>query len=652
MKKTIIILSAAAIITAGMLHAGIFQQERTPVLSLTEKDITIDGDLSEWTGIKEMAVNSTPDGNTIESGEDISVTTMFAYDAKNFYAGVRITDDKMEFPNRSWRYGDGFYLTFVDSPEGEGDLFTTFGFSRQDGEDEKVLVNRNGIYFPGESLKYLEMKTRKLDDADTMVYELAIPWDYLVPFQPFFRDSLAVNLIYVDRDQDRRKDIVQLEPDRNFDTEATNVRKGRVFQLDFGDVEKAQIQSIMNATHFYHDGDMILKTAVHSPGEFTEWQLRIILSSGAYSLDESQTLDLQKGMNRQPFALPKRDYATGTYDLSLGVVNSDGDLVYSRNHTFFILNRGDFDKKQSRFSTIKTDIENKQDSEKIVKSFPSVAIRFDWIREYMDGAPAYAEFDPVNNWMDEMQILMDELEQGRPALFPPGRIGRMAHKSDIDGSLQPYSAYVPPDMNPEDPVPLFVTLHGSGVDEQSTIRVMVQLHEFYRGQGRTVPMVIMAPKARDLSAWYQGNSGKDVIESINHLLAFYNIDREKIILDGFSMGGYGTWRLGFLHPDLFRALIIRSGAIVPPPEVGGQNVLQIMREPVPLDILITHGDKDQAVPVDQARRAVARIKELGMDYKYIEVDGAGHGNYDKSEEIFRWLVQTLDLRLQRRRIRR
>lgn len=652
MKKKMILFSAAAVIMAGFLQAGILQESGQTEISLTNKAITIDGDLSDWHGISEIPINRTPDGKTMEPGQDITVSARFTYDENNFYAGVMVTDDNLEFPDRSWRYGDGFYLTFIDSPEGQGVLFTSFGFSRRDGEDEKVLVNRSGVYFPGESLKYLEIKTVKHDDSNKMVYELAVPWGYLVPFQPFFRERLAVNLTYVDRDKDRREDILQLEPDKQFDTEATNLRKGRLFRLNNKMTEKTRIQSLMNATHFYHDEDMILKTAVHSPGKFKGWNLRIILSSGAYSLDESQSLDLKRGMNRQPFALPQRDYASGAYDLSLGVINGEGELVYSRNHTFFVLNRKEFQENKVHFSELKNEIEKNEDNKKLVKSFPSVAIRFDWIQAFMGSAPPYAEFAPVTSWLDEMQILMNKLEQGQPALFPPGRTGRLAHRSDIDGTLQPYSVFVPANLDPDDPVPLFVTLHGSGVDERTTIRSMVRLHEIYREQGRGAPMIIMAPKARDLSGWYQGDSGRDVIECISHLMTFYNVDRKQIVLDGFSMGGYGAWRLGFLHPDLFRALIIRSGAIVPPPEAGGQNILELMREPVSLDILIIHGDRDQAVPVEQARRAVDRLKELGMDYKYIEADGAGHGNYDKSEEIFRWLVQTLDLQLQRRRIRR
>lgn len=646
------IIIMAVILTAPGLGAGILQEEDGLSLSLTQVDVAIDGDFSEWEGIPEISVNRTPDGKIMEGNQDISVSARFMYDAENFYAAVRVADDHMEFPDRSWRYGDGFYLTFVDSPEGEGVIFTSFGFSRQNGEDQKVLVNRNGVYFPGESIKHLEMKTRIQDDKNTMLYELAIPWDYLKPFQPFFRENLAVNLTYVDRDQGRRENIRQLEPDRHYDTEATNLRKGKLFQLNNPVPEKVQIQSLMNGTHFYHDDDMELKTALHSPGDLKGWRLRIISISGAFALDESKSLTLKAGMNRQPFLLPQRDYTSGVYDLSVGVVNSSGQLVYSRNHTFFILNRGELKDRRSRFNKMKAEIEEKQDAGTVIKSFPSVEIRFEWIEDFMAAAPDYAEFDPLKKWMEETPELMDELEKGRPALFPPGRVGRLAHKSGIDGTLQPYSVYVPPGFDPESPVPLLVTLHGSGVDEQTHIRSMVRRHDMLRSQDRLVPVIIMAPQARDLSGWYLGDSGRDVIECLRHLLTFYNIDKERIVLDGFSMGGYGAWRLGFLNPDLFRALIIRSGAIVPPPELEGENVLDFIQEPVPLNILIVHGDKDQAVPVEQPRRAVERLKKLGIKHEYIEVRGAGHGNYDKSQEIFRWLMRALNLQPDRRRIRR
>lgn len=150
-------------------------------------------------------------------------------------------------------------------------------------------------------------------------------------------------------------------------------------------------------------------------------------------------------------------------------------------------------------------------------------------------------------------------------------------------------------------------------------------------------MIMIAPQARGLSDWYIGNSGQDVIECIEHIKALYNIDEENIILDGFSMGGYGAWRLSLLHPEIFKAVIVRSGAIVAPPYVKGENILDLLDKGKNLDFFVVHGAKDNAVSVENARQAVQKLKELGISHKYVEVKDAYHTGYDKWGEIFGWM---------------
>ncbi len=150
-------------------------------------------------------------------------------------------------------------------------------------------------------------------------------------------------------------------------------------------------------------------------------------------------------------------------------------------------------------------------------------------------------------------------------------------------------------------------------------------------------MIVIAPKARGLSDWYTGDSGKEVIECINHIESLYNIDEKNIILDGFSMGGYGAWRLSLLNPQLFKAVIIRSGAISPPSHIEGENILDLLDRGKDLNFFIVHGDKDNAVSVKNSREAVQKLVELRINHKYIEVKGASHISYNKWEEIFDWL---------------
>jgi dipeptidyl aminopeptidase/acylaminoacyl peptidase len=41
-------------------------------------------------------------------------------------------------------------------------------------------------------------------------------------------------------------------------------------------------------------------------------------------------------------------------------------------------------------------------------------------------------------------------------------------------------------------------------------------------------------------------------------------------------------------------------------------------------VIIVQGDADNLVDVEIARRWVAKMKELGMTYKYIEIPGGDH----------------------------
>src|SRR5256885_6965017 len=53
---------------------------------------------------------------------------------------------------------------------------------------------------------------------------------------------------------------------------------------------------------------------------------------------------------------------------------------------------------------------------------------------------------------------------------------------------------------------------------------------------------------------YRWAGETDVFEAIEDVCKRYNIDRNRIVLRGMSMGASGTWHLGLKHPDHFAAL--------------------------------------------------------------------------------------------------
>ena len=610
----------------------------------TDKQITIDGNLDEWTDVDFFPVNVFPSGKKIEPSPDISISAKFTYDSKNFYAAVEAFDDTFEFPFRSWRFGDGLYLTFVDPNEGNpSDRFYSFGFSLQEEKSFKVLVNRDGEYFPAVSLEDIEVKIAANEQNKSITYEISIPFDDIIPFKPFIHDRWGINLIYIDRDHGRRK-IIQLTPDMFYDSEISKKRKGAIFRFVNHQPEKHEIQSSINAFHFYNDDEKILTCAINSPAENTDWKIRYIISFSSGNVSSEKSFSLKKGTNLLKFKLDEEVESSGIYVLSLGIIDDKDSLKYTADKQFFVLNREKFEKLNSRLIEIKSGKLFAEDA-KFRLSIPTFEIRLKWIREFMDDSSPYADVSSIDEWFEELDLLVENIDEGKPTLFFPGVMARLAHRSEIDNTLQPYSVYVPDTYDEKYPNPLFVTLHGSGEDEQRAMFYVAQTLVFRsRKEKLGTDFIVMAPKARGLSDWYLGDSGKDVIECINHIKKLYNIDEKNIILDGFSMGGYGAWRLGLLYPELFKGLIIRSGAVAAPIFLKGERILDLLDAVKKLNVFIVHGDNDNSSPIRKTRMVVKKLEEMGIKPKYEEVKEASHGGYDKWEDIFDWLKKTMDIK--------
>ncbi len=622
-----------------LLYVPSFSQLENVKIYQSENRIQIDGVLDDWTGIAEIPVDLTPGGEKIPSSQDMTVTAKFTYDAKNFYAAVVALDDTFEFPSRSWRYGDGFFLTFLDPAQGnESDSFYAFGISRVDKNPVKTIVYKDGIGFPGIDVRDVELAVVPDEKKGIITYELSIPFQILVPFRPFLNDKWAINLVYADRDMGKRK-LAQLYPDIHYDSEMSNKRKGRIFQFVNHVPEKPEIQMLIDSSHFYDDSEKTITLAVHSPEDKAGWTLRtFLLGPGATNVQQREKFSFSEGMNRVRFSLDERDFETGAYDLSVGVIDENGSLNFKEDTKFFVVNRKELEEYRSKFEEAKKSDLHAED-EKFRNSMPNLEIRFDWIQGYMEEAPPHMGIASIDEWMDEVETLIERIEEGKPAFFPLDSVGRYAHRSKIDGTLQPYTIYVPGDYDDEVPVALFVALHGSGVDEVSYALNMARLISQARIQLKIPKMIMIAPQARGLSDWYLGDSEKDVIECIAHVKTLYNIDEKNIILQGFSMGGYGAWRLSLLYPDLFKAAIILSGATSAHPVLKGEKILDLLDKAKgkKLNYFIVHGAKDIAVPVEGTRKVVQRLEELGIPHEYIEIKDAYHTGYNKWVEIFKWL---------------
>jgi hypothetical protein len=146
-----------------------------------------------------------------------------------------------------------------------------------------------------------------------------------------------------------------------------------------------------------------------------------------------------------------------------------------------------------------------------------------------------------------------ELEAGKTSWKTATGPVIRAYRSRVDGSAQPYIAYVPASYDRSRPVRMDVYLHG-------TNRGMVEVHfmshtEITYGGMRVAPrdFIQLEVLGRTNNA-YRWSGETDVFESIEAAKKNYAIDENRVTLRGFSMGGSGTWHLGLQHPDHWAAI--------------------------------------------------------------------------------------------------
>jgi hypothetical protein len=162
----------------------------------------------------------------------------------------------------------------------------------------------------------------------------------------------------------------------------------------------------------------------------------------------------------------------------------------------------------------------------------------------------------VKHALQRARQRVELLEMGRPTWA--ARKGRLVRGfvSGVDGSVQPYGLIVPAAYDPARPMRLDVVLHGSS--RPSGLSELLFLSRFDDGDGNH-----KAPAPQDylelhplgrVENGYRWAGETDVFEAIKAVRRGYQIDGDRIVLRGMSMGASGTWHLGLKHPDRFVAL--------------------------------------------------------------------------------------------------
>jgi S-formylglutathione hydrolase len=135
----------------------------------------------------------------------------------------------------------------------------------------------------------------------------------------------------------------------------------------------------------------------------------------------------------------------------------------------------------------------------------------------------------------------------------------------------PYAVLLPDGYQADGaPLPLLLLLHGGGGDRKYLASMRPSIEELWKA-GKLPKMVVATPSVTSRCFYMDYRDGSEKWESFligpfrKHLQQTYNTssDPKKNLLMGISMGGMGSLRIGFKHPELFGGLAAMEPGIEP-----------------------------------------------------------------------------------------
>ena len=211
-----------------------------------------------------------------------------------------------------------------------------------------------------------------------------------------------------------------------------------------------------------------------------------------------------------------------------------------------------------------------------------------------------------------------------------GETDVLSTKPQFLGRVQPYSVCLPATYAPGRKLPLTLLLHSLALGQNQYAGIDPRLlHEICDGRNS----VVATPLARGPSCWYFDEGELDVWEVWARVAEQLGTDPNRTVVAGYSMGGYGAYKLGLSYPEVFAQAVVLAG-----PPTCGIRLLRGVEAPADLDpdsrcaqegdtwpllangrwlpFVIAHGLIDQFVPFSSVAQQVLEFDRLGYRYRF------------------------------------
>lgn len=216
----------------------------------------------------------------------------------------------------------------------------------------------------------------------------------------------------------------------------------------------------------------------------------------------------------------------------------------------------------------------------------------------------------------------------------------------LDGTEYRYQTYVPHNYNSTEKWPVTLFLHGAGERGSDGLKqTQVGLGKAIRLNPERWQSIAVFPQVPTGESW-QGIAGDIALAALDATITEFSVDESRLYLTGISLGGNGTWYLGYQNTERFAALVSVCGFI----DLGNRfpgflpeaenSFTALAKSLSKTPVWIVHGDADIVVPVDQSRKIALALEAVGADVHYTELPGVNHNAWDtaySNTALIEWL---------------
>lgn len=194
-----------------------------------------------------------------------------------------------------------------------------------------------------------------------------------------------------------------------------------------------------------------------------------------------------------------------------------------------------------------------------------------------------------------------------------------------------YTQYLPKDFDESKEYPLVFFLHGAGergedLDGATSHGYM----KYVREEGKEYPFICICPQCPKDKYW--GCYTESLLAFLDYILETLPVDRKRVYLTGFSMGGTGTFMLAMAATDKF-------AAIAP---VCGTGICWYAGALKDIPVFMYHGDCDDLVPVEESVHMLSRINAAGGNAQLKICYGVIHNAWDYAytdDALIDWMLE-------------